>query len=87
MSNGQIYGPDYLRSQADKQLHLIADTMEINLDELKLLRNKLLWYEAPENVKWTVRNYMELSPGNKIKIDNLMEALLALRTPDETAEK
>ncbi len=35
MSNEtQIYAPDYLRAQSDKQLHLIADAMEKLIKDL-----------------------------------------------------
>lgn len=39
-------------------------------------RAMLEWIEAPEHVRQTTRKYAELSPENKTKIDNLLNAIL-----------
>lgn len=37
---------------------------------------KVDWYEAPEQTKYVVRLYSELSQEDRAKIDNLLQALL-----------
>jgi hypothetical protein len=40
MSEGQasMYAPDYLRNQKDKQLHDIADMIELQIDKIQKLK-------------------------------------------------
>lgn len=54
------------------------------LTEMEL---KISWYEAPFHVQLATRNYMELSPENRTKIDNLMAALVDIRSPITTKQE
>lgn len=62
----------------------LATAFALRLDLLWLSlareRHMLEWHEAPEKVKWTTRLYADLSPENKIKIDNLMMALMECKS-------
>lgn len=40
MSDGQIHAPSYLRQQSDKQLHLIANMIERQCEQLKFFTDQ-----------------------------------------------
>ncbi len=44
-------------------------------NEWAKLKDKVNWYEASEQVRYTCRLYSELSREDQIKIDHLMQAL------------
>lgn len=55
-----------------------AFAKRLDLLWLSTARERMLfeWMEAPEHVRYTTLLYMELTPENKTKIDNLMQAIL-----------
>lgn len=79
----EIYAPDYLRNQKDKQLHAIADLIEKQIEKIKKLHLELEFtkqYLDQYNTSFRdmMHTFHKLSSEQKDKLIDLSRSLAAL---------
>lgn len=69
---GSIYAPDYLRKQTDPQLHLIADMIEKQVEEIQRLKS----WDHFKNTLQVMQGFVALDDNGKNAIHLMMDGLL-----------
>lgn len=67
-----IYAPDYLRQQNDPQLHLIADMIEKQIDDIQRLKS----WDHFKNTLQVMQDFVDLDDNGKHAILLMMDGLL-----------
>lgn len=83
VSSGRLdVGEKFSISIKDKNGELFSNPIDP-----ERIMNKIEWLFADEHTRFATRQYSELDEDGKIKINNLMDALLAIKQPTPESER